>query len=171
MQKPPGKTLVVGASYIALECAGFLHGLGYESKVMMRSIPLRGFDQDSANRVVEFMKFKGIPFLANAVPVSIERKQDKLHVKYKTGNSTVTEEVFDTVLFAIGRTSVAAKRMGLESIGVKFSPSGKIIVNQWEQTNIPHIYALGDCIEVCCIFYFIHCLGWLGTYACCHSCW
>lgn len=38
---PPGKTLVVGASYVALECAGFLVGLGYDVTVMVRSILLR----------------------------------------------------------------------------------------------------------------------------------
>ena len=41
----PGKTLVVGASYVALECAGFLAGLGFDVAVMVRSIFLRGFDQ------------------------------------------------------------------------------------------------------------------------------
>ena len=40
----PGKTLVVGASYVALECAGFLNALGYDTTVMVRSILLRGFD-------------------------------------------------------------------------------------------------------------------------------
>lgn len=40
----PGKTLVIGASYVALECAGFLAGLGYDVTVMVRSILLRGFD-------------------------------------------------------------------------------------------------------------------------------
>lgn len=44
MKKVPGKTLVVGASYVALECAGFLSALGYETTVMVRSILLRGFD-------------------------------------------------------------------------------------------------------------------------------
>ena len=38
---PPGKTLVIGASYVALECAGFLSGLGYDTTVMVRSILLR----------------------------------------------------------------------------------------------------------------------------------
>lgn len=42
---PPGKTLVVGASYVALECAGFLAGVGYDTSCMVRSIFLRGFDQ------------------------------------------------------------------------------------------------------------------------------
>jgi pyruvate/2-oxoglutarate dehydrogenase complex dihydrolipoamide dehydrogenase (E3) component len=44
LKKNPGKTLVVGASYVALECAGFLKGIGCDTTVMVRSILLRGFD-------------------------------------------------------------------------------------------------------------------------------
>ena len=44
LEKAPGKTLVVGASYVALECAGFLTAFGYDTTVMVRSIFLRGFD-------------------------------------------------------------------------------------------------------------------------------
>jgi thioredoxin reductase (NADPH) len=44
LKKEPGKTLVIGASYVALECAGFLKGLGYDTTVIVRSIFLRGFD-------------------------------------------------------------------------------------------------------------------------------
>merc|ERR1719271_1832436 len=53
---PPGKTLVVGASYISLECAGFLAGLGFDVTVMVRSILLRGFDQDMANKIGAYME-------------------------------------------------------------------------------------------------------------------
>lgn len=42
---PPGKTLCIGASYVSLECAGFINALGFDSTVMVRSILLRGFDQ------------------------------------------------------------------------------------------------------------------------------
>lgn len=55
MKEKPGRTLVVGASYIALECAGFLHGLGIDVTVMVRSIFLRGFDQTMANMVADHM--------------------------------------------------------------------------------------------------------------------
>ncbi len=55
MKNAPGKTLVVGASYVALECAGFMSALGYDTTVMVRSILLRGFDQDMANRIGDFM--------------------------------------------------------------------------------------------------------------------
>ena len=63
LPSPPGKTLVVGASYVALECAGFLRGLGCEVAVMMRSIPLRGFDQQMARLVTEDMGRRGVRFL------------------------------------------------------------------------------------------------------------
>jgi thioredoxin reductase (NADPH) len=54
LQTPPGKTLVVGASYVALECAGFLTALGFDTTVMVRSVLLRGFDQDCAERIGMF---------------------------------------------------------------------------------------------------------------------
>ena len=55
LKKNPGKTLVVGASYIALECGGFLHALGTDVTIMVRSIFLRGFDQQIANKIGEYM--------------------------------------------------------------------------------------------------------------------
>jgi hypothetical protein len=50
----PGKTLCVGASYISLECAGFLNGIGVDTTVLVRSILLRGFDSVSTIRVSVF---------------------------------------------------------------------------------------------------------------------
>lgn len=51
----PGRTLVVGASYIALECGGFLKALGSDVTIMVRSILLRGFDQQIANKIGDYM--------------------------------------------------------------------------------------------------------------------
>jgi len=65
----PGKTLVVGASYVALECAGFLAGLGLDVKVMVRSILLRGFDQEMAERIGAHMETHGVKFIRKFVPV------------------------------------------------------------------------------------------------------
>jgi len=63
LKKAPGKTLVVGASYVALECAGFLTAFGYDTTVMVRSILLRGFDQDMANRIGKHMENHGTKFI------------------------------------------------------------------------------------------------------------
>ena len=67
---PPGKTLVVGASYVALECAGFVHGVGFDTTVMMRSIPLRGFDQQCAGMIVDYMEGVSRDKEGVATPVS-----------------------------------------------------------------------------------------------------
>jgi thioredoxin reductase (NADPH) len=71
MEKPPGRTLCVGASYISLECAGFLNALGMNVTVMVRSILLRGFDQQLAEKIGEYMADQGVKFIKKATPVSI----------------------------------------------------------------------------------------------------
>lgn len=76
MQRPPGKTLVVGASYIALECAGFLAAFGFDVTVMVRSIFLRGFDQEFANKIGEYMTKHKVKFIREAIPSKIEATQD-----------------------------------------------------------------------------------------------
>ncbi|XP_077459078.1 thioredoxin reductase 3 [Stigmatopora argus] len=148
----PGKTLVIGASYVALECGGFLAGLGLDVTVMVRSILLRGFDQEMSNRAGEYMEEHGIKFIRKFVPVKIEKLEggspDRLKV---TAKSTETDEViegeYNTVLIAVGRDACTDK-IGLEKIGVKVNPkNGKIPVNDEEQTNVPHIYAIGDILE------------------------
>ena len=72
MKTPPGKTLVVGASYVALECAGFINGVGFDTTVMMRSIPLRGFDQQMAGLCKTYMQEHGVAFIEDAVPTAVE---------------------------------------------------------------------------------------------------
>lgn len=67
----PGKTLVVGASYVALECAGFLASLGFKVTVMVRSIFLRGFDQQMANKIAEYMEAHGVQFIKECVPTKV----------------------------------------------------------------------------------------------------
>jgi pyruvate/2-oxoglutarate dehydrogenase complex dihydrolipoamide dehydrogenase (E3) component len=59
--------LVIGASYVALECAGFLTGLGYDTSVMARSIYLRGFDQQMAALATDYMKKDGTRFIDKLV--------------------------------------------------------------------------------------------------------
>jgi len=146
MKTPPGRTLVVGASYVALECAGFIHGVGYETQVMMRSIPLRGFDQQMAVQVKDYMVEHGIPFIEGSVPTSVELlPSGAKKVSWKSNNGSTGEGEYDTVLFAVGR-DVCTNMIGLETTGVALSKNGKVpTVN--EQTNVPHIYAIGDIID------------------------
>uniref|UniRef100_A0A183AEW3 thioredoxin-disulfide reductase (NADPH) n=1 Tax=Echinostoma caproni TaxID=27848 RepID=A0A183AEW3_9TREM len=94
---PPGKTLVIGASYVALECAGFLTGFGFDTTVMVRSILLRGFDQQMAEKIGEYMSKHGTKFIRPCVPTSVR--------------------VF-SVIMAIGRDPTW-DRKAMESLGLK----------------------------------------------------
>jgi pyruvate/2-oxoglutarate dehydrogenase complex dihydrolipoamide dehydrogenase (E3) component len=115
---------------------------------MVRSVPLRGFDQECAEKIVTYMQSHGTKFIRRCVPISLEKNGNRIRVTYKNvDDGKESEEDFDTVLFAIGRKGEAIK-MGLEDIGVKIDkPSEKIFVNEYEQTNIPNIYAIGDIIK------------------------
>ncbi|NXA16946.1 TRXR1 reductase, partial [Ibidorhyncha struthersii] len=148
----PGKTLVVGASYVALECAGFLAGLGLDVTVMVRSILLRGFDQDIANKIGEYMEEHGIDFIREFVPIKVEQIEagtpGRLKVTAKsTKENQIIEGEYNTVLLAIGRDA-CTRKIGLDKVGVKINEkTGKIPVNDEEQTNVPYIYAVGDILQ------------------------
>ena len=149
MKTPPGKTLVVGASYVALECAGFINGVGFDTTVMMRSIPLRGFDQQMAGHIKTYMEETAkIKFLEGAVPTAVELTDGgRKKVTWQLKDGTTASDEYDTVLLAIGR-NVCTDAIGLDAAGVKVNPrSGKVPVSATEQTNVPHIYALGDIID------------------------
>lgn len=147
LDKEPGKTLVVGAGYIGLECAGFLKGLGYNATIMVRSVVLRGFDQQMANVLTDAMTERGISFMHTTVPTSVEKtKEGGLLVNYiNTETKQKGSDVFDTVLWAIGRKGLV-NDLNLSAAGVE-SKSDKIVVNEAEQTNIANVYAVGDIIE------------------------
>lgn len=145
----PGKTLVIGASYVALECAGFLNGLGNSVSVMVRSILLRGFDQQMADLAGQYMAKQGVRFIRKAVPTSIEKFQDGepglYKVTYDQDGMTFVEE-YNTILFAIGREP-CTKGIGLEEAGVKVNPETGKIPTVHEKTNVDNIYAVGDILE------------------------
>lgn len=142
LPRSPGRTLIVGASYIGLETAGFLCELGFETTVAIRSIPLRGFDRQCSEKVVEYMKSTGTRFLVGVVPISIEKKTGgELSVSLSDGST----EDFDTVLYATGRNP-DVKGLNLEAVGVEVSKSGKIIAPK-DATSVPSIFAVGDIVE------------------------
>jgi len=149
LKKAPGKTLVIGASYVALECAGFLTAFGYDTTVMVRSIFLRGFDQDMANRIGSHMATYHTKFIRSAVPKKLEKPdpEGKILVTYQeVDGEEEKQEEYDTVLFAIGRYAVT-QGLNLEAAGLKAEANGKFKVDDEERTNVPHIHAIGDVIH------------------------
>jgi len=147
----PGKTLCVGASYVSLECAGFLKAIGLDVTVMVRSILLRGFDQQMANMIGDYMeKQAGVKFIRGSIPVEITRIKEgtpgELLVKYKNDKGEILEEVYNTVLLAVGRDP-CTDELNLDKVDVKLNPKNKKIITQFEQTNVDNIFAIGDVID------------------------
>ncbi|KAJ5080331.1 thioredoxin reductase 1 cytoplasmic [Anaeramoeba ignava] len=146
LKKPPGKTLIIGASYIALETAGFLKSFGYDTTVMVRSQILRKFDQQIANLIQKNMEKKGIKFMINTTVKNIEKQKENYEVTFCEHDLKHQKlENFETVISAIGRDP-RTFGLNLEKIGVSMNKKGKII-HENEQTNIKNIYAIGDVLE------------------------
>lgn len=143
LEKNPGKTLCIGASYISLECAGFLNGLGNDVTVAVRSILLRGFDRQCADWIGDYMEAHGVKFKNGVVPKKLEKVDgDRLRVIF----SDDSEDVYDTVLVAIGRYADTAK-LGLENLGVEVVAKNSKIPAVHEQTSCPNVYVVGDVME------------------------
>uniref|UniRef100_A0A8C7CAR3 thioredoxin-disulfide reductase (NADPH) n=1 Tax=Oncorhynchus kisutch TaxID=8019 RepID=A0A8C7CAR3_ONCKI len=131
---------------VALECAGFLTGIGLETTVMVRSIPLRGFDQQMAGLVTDYMEAYGTKFSWRSVPKSVDKLSSGVLQVTWTEEQTGKDQrdTFDSVLWAVGRAP-ETKTLGLEKVGVKLNKeSGKILVAADESTSVPNIYAFGD---------------------------
>ena len=91
------------------------------------------------------METLGINFIWEATPSKVEKLDSgKLLVTYSQGGMTVTSE-YDTVLLAVGRY-VDSNKIDIANAGVEIEKNGKFKVNEYEQTNKEHIYAIGDVI-------------------------
>jgi len=144
-EEDPGKVLCVGASYISLECAGFLKGIGKDVTVAVRSILLRGFDRECAGLIGEYMKKEGIKFREEVVPTKLETtSENKIKVTFSDGDS----DVYDTVLVAIGRSGDTSK-LGLDNVGITPNSKNSKIATKFEQTSTPNIYVVGDVMDGC----------------------
>lgn len=139
----PGKTLCIGGSYVSLECAGFLTELGFDVTVMVRSILLRGFDQEVAGRIGEFMESIGTKFQYEQTPISFTKTEDGKVRVHSTGKLGERDDVYDTVLIATGRTPTTAA-LNLEKAGVVVDARTQKIPVTQDATNIPNIFCVGD---------------------------
>lgn len=136
----PESILIVGGGYIASEFAGILNGLGVKTTQFYRGAQiLRGFDDEARGLVSEEMCQNGIDLHLGTNVLEMARDGDKIRVKATNGS----EMVFDQVMYATGRAP-NADDLGLEDIGVERGRKGEIVVDQYSQTAVPSIYAIGD---------------------------
>jgi glutathione reductase (NADPH) len=135
----PRRVLIVGGGYVALEFANIFHGLGAETRIVHRGDRmLRGFDDDLRAHMHIEAERAGLKLTMKANVTKIE-KADALRVTLSNGE-TVDAEV---VLHAIGRIP-HTHGLGLEHAGVKLDEAGAVVVDEFSQSNVPSIYAIGD---------------------------
>ena len=139
----PRDAVVVGGGYIGVEFAGIFHGLGANTTLLYRrELFLRGFDQGVREFVRDEIAKKGINLRFNTDVERIEALDGRKRVHLNNGTTLEA----DVVLYATGRHANTAG-LGLETAGVALRDNGSIIVDDYFQTNVPNIYAIGDVID------------------------
>ncbi|MDR9432612.1 MAG: glutathione-disulfide reductase [Spiribacter sp.] len=141
LQDRPEKVAVVGAGYIAVELAGVLHQLGSEVQLIVRrERPLRDFDESIATAYVERLATHGPTLVNHFTPVGLEAAWGGYTLHADDGRSL---EGLDQVIWAVGRIP-NTDDLNLAAAGVTMNGAGTIPVDEWQVTNQPHIFALGD---------------------------
>jgi glutathione reductase (NADPH) len=136
----PKKILIVGGGYIASEFACILNGLGVDVTQFYRGAQiLRSFDDEARGLVSEMMIEKGVNLHLGTNVLEMEKYEDGIWVKCSNGS----EKVYDQVMFATGRTP-NTDGLGLEAVGVDIGRRNEVVVDDYSQTKVPSIYAIGD---------------------------
>jgi glutathione reductase (NADPH) len=143
LEKLPQELIVTGAGYIAVEFASIFANLGVKVTLLHRGPGiLRGFDDDIRQFLMESMQHRNITIKLNCHVASLHKKANQIVVTTEE-NETYSANL---VLSAIGRIPHTAG-LNLHQVGVRLSLRGAICVNEYYQSSIPSIYALGDVID------------------------
>jgi glutathione reductase (NADPH) len=136
----PKRAMIVGGGYIALEFANIFSGLGSETRILHRGDKLlRGFDDDLRAHMHIEAERAGIRLSMKTTVTRLEKSGGRIRATLSTGETADT----DVVLFATGRRP-NTEGLGLDRAGVKLDTEGAVIVNEYSQSNVEHIYAIGD---------------------------
>ncbi len=140
----PGHFIIVGGSYVGLEFAQIYRRLGSEVTVVEMGPRLIGReDEDVSETVREILEAEGIQVRLNAKCISLAKHESGVAVGLSCEEGP-PEVVGSHVLLAVGRTPNTSD-LGLDQAGVATDHRGYIIVDDQLQTNVPGIWALGDC--------------------------
>jgi glutathione reductase (NADPH) len=142
LTEQPRKAAVIGAGYIAVEIAGVLHALGTETHLLVRGDrPLRNFDHDITAMLLQRMEQDQLPLQRNFVPTSVSKQANGLLTISAANGQQLTD--IDCLIWAIGRDPNSAA-LNLAAAGVTTDEYGHIVVDEFQNTNVTGVYAVGD---------------------------
>ncbi|KAF9555554.1 glutathione reductase [Agrocybe pediades] len=141
LPEQPRRVAIVGAGYIAIELAGIFNALGTETHLLIRGdTVLRTFDPTIQEALTPWMEKTGVHLHKRTHVTKVEgEKGGPLTVHTDNGEKV---EV-DVLLWAIGRHA-NTKGLGLEELGVKLDKKGDVVVDEYQNSNVPGITAIGD---------------------------
>jgi glutathione reductase (NADPH) len=136
----PRSIAIVGGGYIGVEFAGIFAVAGVAVTTLLRApLLLRGFDDDIRTTLTEELRKKGIDIRTETAVESIEKDKEGYRLQLAGGQMLST----DLVMYATGRAP-NTKGMGLAEVGVTLTAHGAIAVDDWSESSVPSIYAVGD---------------------------
>lgn len=140
--KQPQKVAIIGSGYIGVELAGILNGLGSEIHLLMRgNRPLNRFDAMIGDTLLKIMKQQGIHIHQNHKAQAVNLHSDgKKSILCQSGS--IIENI-DVIIAAVGRKPRTA-HLNLDKIHVKTDNRGLIFVDEFQNTSVNGIYAIGD---------------------------
>lgn len=139
----PKSMIIVGSGAIGVEFAYFYNSIGTRVTVvefLPRIVPVE--DEDVSRELEKIYKKKGIGIMTSSEVTAVDTSGNGVKATVKTKDGSVTLEA-DIVLSAVGVVA-NIEGIGLEALGVK-TDKGKVAVDKFYQTNVPGIYAIGDC--------------------------
>lgn len=142
LQEMPKKMIVVGSGAIGVEFAYFYSTMGVDVTIvefMPNIVPVE--DKDVSKELEKNFKKAGINVMTNASVESVDTSGKGVVAKVKTKNGEETLEA-DILLSAVG-IAANIENIGLEDVGI-VTDRGRIVVNDFYQTNVPGYYAIGD---------------------------
>ncbi len=139
----PKSMIIVGSGAIGVEFAYVYNSMGTKVTIvefLPRIVPVE--DEDISKELEKSYKKNGITIMTSSEVTSVDTSGNGVKAKVKTANGEVELDA-DILLSAVGVTA-NIEGIGLETLGVK-TDKGRILVDKYGQTNIPGIYAIGDC--------------------------
>ena len=143
LSNQPKSIIVVGSGAIGTEFAYFYNSIGTKVTVvefLPRVVPVE--DEEVSKELEKNFKKQGITIMVNSEVTSVDTSGEGVKAKVKTQDGEVTLEA-EVLLSAVGITA-NIENIGLEELGIK-TDKGRIIVDANQQTNVPGVYAIGDC--------------------------
>ena len=144
LTEQPKSIIVVGSGAIGVEFGYFYNSVGSKVTIvefLPRLVPVE--DEDISKELEKNFKKNGIEIMTSSEVVSVDTSGSGVKAKVKTADGEKTIEA-DILLSAVG-VSANIEGIGLEELGVK-TDKGRIMVDKYYQTNVPGVYAIGDCV-------------------------